>query len=237
MRNFFIVLLIIIGFALLGFALVKGVSELASLASESQALPTEGAEGGFIPLLAPPKAEDELPAPTLESEVAQNPAAPAKASPTQSGPPLVPDRLVIPAIELDVPIIPVDYFVVTVEGKDYHQWPAPNERAVGWHETSATLGVPGNTVLNGHHNVHGEVFRYLVDLEPGDLVYVYSGEQVFTYRVAVKEILPERYESLEVRLENARWIAPSSDERITMVTCWPYTNYTHRLVVVALPAG
>jgi len=38
-----------------------------------------------------------------------------------------------------------------------------------------------------------------------------------------------------VRQENARWIAPTDDERLTLVTCWPYTNNTHRVVVVAKP--
>jgi len=107
--------------------------------------------------------------------------------------------------------------------------------AVGWHKTSAHPGHNGNIVLNGHHNIRGEVFRYLVDLEVGDTVLLYVKEQVYHYAVSEKHILKEKGESLQVRRENASWIAPTEDERLTIVTCWPYTNNTHRLVVVAKP--
>jgi sortase A len=43
--------------------------------------------------------------------------------------------------------------------------------------------------------------------------------------------------SEEKRLENARWIGPFPDERLTLVTCWPYTNNTHRVIVIAKPTG
>jgi sortase A len=106
---------------------------------------------------------------------------------------------------------------------------------VGWHETPSSPGLVGNTVLNGHHNIRGEVFRYLVDLEPGDQVHVYARDRLYVYAVTEKHILKEKGEPLAVRRENARWIEPTDDERLTMITCWPYTNNTHRLVVVARP--
>jgi sortase A len=90
-------------------------------------------------------------------------------------------------------------------------------------------------VLNGHHNIKGQVFRYLVDLEPGDPVYIYAQDQEYTFAVTEKHILKEKGEPLDVRRENAKWIEPTDDERLTMITCWPYTNNTHRLVVVAKP--
>jgi hypothetical protein len=46
-------------------------------------------------------------------------------------------------------------------------------------------------------------------------------------------ILPERFEPLETRLENAQWILPSDDERITVVTCWPHDSTPHRVGGVA----
>jgi len=48
-------------------------------------------------------------------------------------------------------------------------------------------------------------------------------------------ILPERNEPVDTRLQNARWILPSADERLTLLTCWPYTTNTHRLIIVAIP--
>jgi LPXTG-site transpeptidase (sortase) family protein len=150
--------------------------------------------------------------------------------------PLIPDRIVIPKIELDAPVIPAVEEMVEMDGVEYLQFLAPDEYAAGWHTNSASLGEPGNTVLNGHHNVHGEVFGRLVELNPGDKIYVYSGSNFFEFLVSNVLILKERDVDLSTRLENARWIEPSDDVRLTLVTCWPeYTN-THRLIIVASPA-
>jgi len=148
---------------------------------------------------------------------------------------VVPGRIVIPKIELIAPIVEASLKKTWLEAKQYEQWLAPNEFAVGWHFTSARLGEVGNTVLNGHHNVHGRVFVDLEKLEPGDLISVYGEGNEFRYVVVNKMILPERKASAAVRLENARWIMPSADERLTLVTCWPYESNTHRLVIVAKP--
>ena len=147
----------------------------------------------------------------------------------------LPRLLIIPKIELETTIEPVSYKSVELDGKTYEQWFAPDSQTVGWHETSAQLGVPGNTILNGHHNIFGEVFRDLSKLEVGDRIMIQSGERVFEYIVGTKLIVPERYQTIETRLENARWIQPSNDERITLVTCWPYESNTHRVSVVAGP--
>jgi len=147
----------------------------------------------------------------------------------------IPNRLVIPKIQLDVPIEAVTYKSVEQDGKTYEQWFAPDAPVVGWHQTSAQLGVVGNTVLNGHHNIFGEVFRDLSKLEVGDRLMLQSGQRMIEYVVGTKLIVPERYQTIETRLENARWIQPSNDERITLVTCWPYESNTHRVVVVAVP--
>jgi sortase A len=122
-----------------------------------------------------------------------------------------------------------------VGGEEYQQWLAPDKFASGWHPDSAQLGETGNTVLNGHHNVFGEVFRYLVEVEIGDLIRLYSAESLFIYQVTNVMILPEKYEQIDVRMNNAQWILPSQDERLTLITCWPYESNTHRLILVAKP--
>jgi len=157
-------------------------------------------------------------------------------SPAQSGG-AVPTRIVIPIIHLDAVVVPADSRLIKYEGKYYSQWVAPNTFAAGWHTYSAPLGVTGNTVLNGHHNEYGEVFRHLVDLKIGDEILVYSGDLAFGYEVVAKKILPERGQPTEVRLANAAWIMPTPDERLTLVTCWPYESNSHRLIVVARPAA
>jgi len=155
----------------------------------------------------------------------------------QPPPTHIPDRVVIDAIDLDAPIVPVNYKEIDYEGETYQQWVAPDMYASGWHRMSSPLGVPGNTVLNGHHNIYGEVFVNLADVESGDMIQVYSGDMRFTYVVANTMILKERFQPVDVRIDNARWIQSSQDERLTLVTCWPYESNTHRVIVVAVPVG
>jgi len=146
-----------------------------------------------------------------------------------------PDHLEIPSIKLDAPILPEHYKEITQNDQVFIQWRVPFRKAVGWHDTTALLGEPGNTVLNGHHNAYGEVFKNLVELKEGDTILVHSGEIVFRYQVNVVLLLPEKYQSMDERIENASWIMPTNDERVTLVTCWPPESNTHRLIVVAFP--
>lgn len=172
-----------------------------------------------------------------ETQVAERPAP--RLALTPKPPPRAaqpPDRLVIPQIDLDSPVVPIGWYAVEQEGNQTRVWEVA-DYAVGWHKTSSYPGQPGNIVLNGHHNIKGEVFRYLVDLEPGDEVQLYARDQRYTFAVKEKHILKEKGEPLDVRRENARWIEPTKDERLTLITCWPYTNNTHRLVVVANPVA
>ncbi len=151
---------------------------------------------------------------------------------------VVPVRISIPAIDLTADIINATNKEITQGDKTYVQWLAPDEYAVGWHFDSAFLGVPGNSVLNGHHNVFGKVFENLDKLVSGEEIFIYGNDLlVYKYVVSNTMILPERDVSLEERLENARWILPSEDERITLITCWPYFSNTHRLIIVASPLG
>jgi LPXTG-site transpeptidase (sortase) family protein len=147
----------------------------------------------------------------------------------------LPEYLTIPDIGLNVTIVDADYEEVEVRDEMFHQWLAPDARTVGWQPSSASLGVEGNTVLIGHHNIYGEVFKDLEKLEVGDRVWIYSGNRAYEYAIRLKFILPEKYESVETRLENARWIQPTQDERLTLVTCWPYETNTHRMILVAEP--
>lgn len=151
--------------------------------------------------------------------------------------PTIPDRIVIPSINLDAPVVAADFNTLNLDGETFGQWQAPNMYAAGWHPNSALLGKRGNTVINGHHNEFGEVFGRLVDLNVGDFVYVYSRGEKFTFVIANRMILKERFEPVSVRLENARWINPTDDVRLTLITCWPKETNTHRLILVARPVA
>jgi len=156
-------------------------------------------------------------------------------SPPPAPTPALPTRLLIPVIGLDASVVPVSRHTVEVDGQPRAIWDLPEARAVGWHETSAPLGVVGNTVFNGHNTTNGEIFRYLYKLEKGDVVIVFSGDAPYTYIVAEMLILPEAGQPLEVRVENAQYILPTNDERLTLVTCHPYGSLRNRLIVIARP--
>ena len=146
-----------------------------------------------------------------------------------------PTRLVISKIGVDAPVEEVSWHVNMENGKKVKVWDVA-DYAASWHQGSAVPGSPGNTVISGHNNIKGEVFRYLVELEQGDAVDLYVGNQRYPYVVTEKYLFPEKGLSYEERNSNARWISRTVDERVTLVSCWPYTNNTHRLVVVAKPA-
>ena len=146
----------------------------------------------------------------------------------------IPERIVIPRIELDAPIKNAYKIQVEIEGKKYTQFMVPEEFAAGWHEGSAGLGEIGNTVLSGHHNAFEEVFGKLERLKEGDIIFLFSNDETFEYIITNRMILEERDVSLETKMENARWIMPTQDERITLVTCWPRFSNTHRLIIVAV---
>ena len=147
----------------------------------------------------------------------------------------IPDRLVIPSISLDAPVLAEHYKEIFLNDVLYIQWRVPFRFAAGWQDTTALPGEVGNTVLNGHHNEYGKVFKDLINLKEGDLIELYAGDILYTYKVTTIMLLPEKYQSMEVRIKNASWIMPTTDERLTLVTCWPPESNTHRLIVVAFP--
>lgn len=181
----------------------------------------------FVPVRAP---EEPAPAPTLEPTpiVTPGPFPPAATTP--------PTRILIPAIKVDAPVVPVGAYYVR-EGPYLVRYYQVAEYAAGWHQDSALPGAPGNTVIAGHNNMKGEVFRNLSELEPGDQVYLEADGRWYPYRVVQRLLLREVGVPPEQQFENARWIAPTNDVRLTLVSCWPYETNTHRVIVVAVPDG
>lgn len=146
-----------------------------------------------------------------------------------------PIRLIISKIRLDEAVVPVGRKPIVIEGKRYTIWEtADNE--VGWHNLSALPGQAGNTVLSGHSDIKGRVFRTLKDLQKGDEIQLFTTDRIEPYRYIVTQrvFVQEKGVSIKIRLKNARWIAPTEDERLTLVTC-AYPGATHRLIIVARP--
>ena len=154
-------------------------------------------------------------------------AAPVVSAPVGSPP----SRLVIPSIDLDTQVTPAGTYTAWVGQLAVKQQYVPNYTP-GWHNNTAFPG-QGNTVMSGHHNIYSKVFGNLINIEVGAPIAVFAGGVQHNYVVTQKMILPEAGMPLATRLANARWMDPTYDSRLTLVTCWPAWTNTHRLVVVA----
>lgn len=215
-----------LGFVLfaVGLVMLIGITAVWLLMPQLMPRPLYLFAAPYLPQPAP-----QLPETTITST--QLPTASTIQIPTAH----IPTRLIIPRLNLDAPIEPVARQPMLQDGQTYYQWQVPAGSAAGWHNETAVLGQIGNTVLNGHHNIYGELFRYLADLAKGDEIIVEDSESTHHYRVATSLVLKERGQSLATRLANASWINPTDDERITLISCWPYTDNSHRVIVVAYP--
>jgi len=226
-------------------ASVEPARPTATEASQSISIPTrppqhEGPTPALLPdwTITPEPSEpggEEDPA-----SASPTPAPPMPTpTPTATPPPPAekpPTRIVAPAIDLDAKIVPMGWALVDQDGVMVSEWDVPT-KAAGWHLNSAMPGNQENVVLSGHHNIEGKVFRYVVDLEPGDTITLYVDQVLYTYIVSEKYILKESGMPTRVRQKNAQWIMPTGDERLTLVTCWPYEwpGNSHRVIVVARP--
>lgn len=213
----------------------------ASMEPRIDSIPTHDATepAPTEPALQSPTATSEtppLPSPVVLDATIPSLTTEAEPQP-RDRPGAPPTRIVLPALGVDAPVVPVSRQETQVEGETRAVWGVPDTYAAGWHDTSALLGERGNTVLNGHNTNNGEVFRDLYKLKVDDEVILYSGDISVTYRVSETLILPEAGQPLGVRLANARYAMPTEDRRLTLVTCHPYGSLRNRLIVIARPAA
>ncbi|MGW5866096.1 class E sortase [Streptomyces sp. NPDC055239] len=89
----------------------------------------------------------------------------------------------------------------------------------------------GNFAVAGHRNTHGEPFRYINQLEPGDPIVVETQDEYFVYKMA--SILPQTQPS------NTSVIGPvppgsgftKEGRYITLTTCTPEFTSKYRMIV------
>ncbi|MFI9046700.1 class E sortase [Streptomyces sp. NPDC053427] len=114
-----------------------------------------------------------------------------------------------------------------------------NKGYVGHYPGTAQPGGAGNAALAGHRNTHGEPFRHLDRLRPGDRVTVDTADARYTY--TVRRTLPETTPG------DGTVIAPvprssvhpaygftAPGAYLTLTTCTPEYTSTYRLVVWAV---
>jgi LPXTG-site transpeptidase (sortase) family protein len=87
--------------------------------------------------------------------------------------------------------------------------------------------------MSGHNNILGAIFRELDQIRGGDEAIVWAGSSRYVYQVTQVLIVPEKYATPQQRAENAKWIDSFDDHRLTLVSCWPRNNNTHRVIVIA----
>jgi sortase A len=190
---------------------LTNLRELNNEYAEAKPLPTETPAAQLATILpgghAPPEEPGNVP--THLRGLVDGEAPPPVAIPTPG--PEAPTRVVIPSIGIDALI---------VEGDSWEQL----KLGVGHHLNTANPGERGNMVLSAHNDIYGEIFRRLDDLELGDEVVIYAGEQPYRYIVMAKQIV----EPTQVHV-----LAPTTKPVATLISCYPYMVDTHRIVVIA----
>lgn len=96
--------------------------------------------------------------------------------------------------------------------------------AVGHMPGTAMPGEVGNCALAGHRSyTFGEYFNRLDEVEVGDEIQITRGKETYTYKV---------YESFLVEPTEVWVTEPIEDKKIvTLITCHPVVQATHRLIV------
>ena len=223
--------------------LVAGVAVLLIAATQrggsQPVVATPSSPAAAVTTAAPPVTVPAwTPEPVTDNDVG---AAPLSLAKQETGPVKQPGsppiHLAIPSIGLDQPVVEVSAQVETVGGQQVLVW-AVADYAVGHNDTSDDPGQGGNIVLTGHDDWHGEVFRDLHTIQEGAEITV-TTEDGAIHHYAVDQILYRKEVGvpLSERLKTGELIGPTADERLTLVTCWPYGVDDHRLIVIARPVG
>jgi sortase A len=199
---------------------------------------------------ATPSPRPAVPTPTTAPTATT--AAAASAPPASYGPPV---RVIIPDLKIDAPVVQMSWKVVETAAGLQSEWDMDALKgAVGHHLNSASLGAPGNVVISGHNNIYGREFEAISlawddakrqkvddfteknDILTGRAIQLLSADgRKFDYVIQEFYRLRDSGVPLEQRIANGRFMLPTDDSRLTLVTCWPITSNTHRLIVIARP--
>lgn len=233
--------LIVLGIALLGGAL--------SIAAQAGGGPVSDAVVTAPATLSPAPAATSPAPPPIQALAPTAPATPAPSFiatpsatpiatpvPTSTPPPELPPptRIRIAAVGIDTPIVEVGFKVVMMNGQPVIEWQVA-DYAAGHHDLSANPGARGNIVISGHNDWKGQVFRTLDRVKIGDDVTLTTPKGDYHYRVTEIHYRKDVGVPLSERLATGQFLAPMPEERLTLVTCWPYGVDDHRLIVVAKP--
>lgn len=194
------------------------------------------------PTVAPPTVAPPSPSPASAgaAEPTATPRPPAL-PPSESQPTAAPEmppatHIQVPSVGINTSVVEVGYTVVNNNGQPLIEWQVA-DYAAGHHNLSANPGEGGNIVISGHGDWRGEVFRTLEYVQIGDQVILTTANGDHVYEVVEIHFRKEVGVPLGERLASGQFIAPMPEERVTLVTCWPYGIDDHRIFVVAKPVS
>ena len=104
--------------------------------------------------------------------------------------------LKISSIDLEAPVVNGEYNLKYVVAK---------------YRNSPNFGENGNTILAGHNNMAGSIFKNLYKVKVGDIVEVQYGNKIFKYKIYQKKIVEPNNSSLLTQ--------DLSKKEITLITC------------------
>ncbi|WP_329400485.1 class E sortase [Streptomyces melanogenes] len=89
----------------------------------------------------------------------------------------------------------------------------------------------GNFAVAGHRNTHGEPFRYINRLKPGDLVIVETQQAYYTYAISgmLPSTSPKNVSVLKPIPVGSGFTRPG--RYLTLTTCTPEFTSTYRMIV------
>ncbi|MCX5398312.1 class E sortase [Streptomyces sp. NBC_00102] len=98
-------------------------------------------------------------------------------------------------------------------------------------KTAMPSDAQGNFALAGHRNTHGEPFRYVNKLVPGDKVVVETQDAYYTYEMTktLAQTSPSNVSVISPVPAGSGFTAPG--RYITLTTCTPEFTSTYRLIV------
>lgn len=162
--------------------------------------------------------------------------------PVQSSEPItmtaagLPLRLVLPTLDLTIPIEAMGWQVTQVEGQRSAVWEVPPASA-GWHLNSARPGTAGNMVLSGHHLSGAAVFAPLArgEVAVGTPLLITDDQgRTFLYQVSeIGQPMPAIGGTKAEQQQAEAYLAPTSAAQLTLVTGWPAFSDTHYLFIRA----
>ncbi len=169
--------------------------------------------------------------PELGEEVREvTPVAPQPIAPAPVAVPIVkPERIVIDAIALDLPVQNPGTRDIVELDEILKDGPAR-------YVDSAELGAAGNTLIFAHssnlpvvHNRMYKAFNRVKELESGDLITLEGGGQEYVYSVTSIRRADAEEEIID--------LSPIGGQRLTLVTCDTLTSKSSRWIVEAAFVG